>query len=93
MVQGSDIYQIGPDEKILGYGNVTSTAEAKEEVANHESIDGIMEELPLVSLLTIPRTDWSHQPPEREEYRIHTHHCRRGRLRGNDRSMRTTLWS
>lgn len=57
MVQGSDIYQIGPDEKILEYGNVTLKAEAKEEVANRESVDGIMEELPLVSLLTIPRTD------------------------------------
>ena len=54
VVPGSWMYQIGPDDKILGYGSLNLTQEAKKEVENHEDTSGMMEELPVVSLRALP---------------------------------------
>lgn len=48
------MYQIGLDDKILGYGNVTLTEEARLEVENHEDTSGMLEDLPITSLRTLP---------------------------------------
>jgi hypothetical protein len=44
---GSWMYQIGPDEKILGYGSVTLTQDAKTEVETHQDTFGMLEDLPI----------------------------------------------
>ncbi|KAH6883066.1 hypothetical protein BKA58DRAFT_29894 [Alternaria rosae] len=44
---GNDIYQIGPDDKILGYGNVTLTPSSKADVENYEGTLGLLEDLPV----------------------------------------------
>ncbi|KAI4962164.1 hypothetical protein J4E86_001196 [Alternaria arbusti] len=54
VVPGSWMYQIGPDDKILGYGSLNLTQEAKKEVENHEDTSGMMEELPVISLRALP---------------------------------------
>jgi hypothetical protein len=50
----SGMYQIGPDEKILGYGHVVLTQEAKTEVENHQDTFGMLEDVPIVSLRALP---------------------------------------
>jgi len=44
---GNDIYQIGPDNKILGYGNVTLTPSSKADVEIYEGTLGLLEDLPV----------------------------------------------
>jgi hypothetical protein len=47
MGSDGDMYQIGTDHKIMGWGNATLTPDAKTEVEKYEGVRRIMEEPPL----------------------------------------------
>lgn len=45
--EGGDIYQIGPDDNILGYGNVTIISNSKADVKNYEGTLGLLKDSPM----------------------------------------------
>jgi hypothetical protein len=76
---GNKIYQIGPDDNILGYGNVTLTPNSKVDVENYEGTLGLLDDSPI----TFNRAVQTNRvPPEMHESAEPTE--KRGELTSRD---------